>query len=176
MALNDALDVKLETFKAHMEDKLQALFEEFRLGQFESPKRSQHRESLERKENQFEKGDQAQESKYPLMRVDFPRWEDGDLTGWISLAKRCFRFHKTLEVSMVDIIIIHLKGDVIQWYDQFKHTHDVTTWRQFKSRLLIRFGPSEYENMDGQLVKIRQTSTVQEYQTRFKHLSNQTHD
>ncbi|RWV99429.1 hypothetical protein GW17_00037655 [Ensete ventricosum] len=30
--------------------------------------------------------------------------------------------------------------------------------------------------MDGQLVKIRQTSTVQEYQSRFEHLSNQTQD
>ncbi|RWW83879.1 hypothetical protein BHE74_00007597 [Ensete ventricosum] len=38
--------------------------------------------------------------------------------------------------------------------------------RQFKSSLLIRFGPSEYENIDGQLAKIRQTSTIQEYQTR----------
>ncbi|RZS16836.1 hypothetical protein BHM03_00048894 [Ensete ventricosum] len=32
--------------------------------------------------------------------VDFPRWEDKDLTGWISRTKRYFRYHKTPEASM----------------------------------------------------------------------------
>ncbi|RZS16323.1 hypothetical protein BHM03_00048316, partial [Ensete ventricosum] len=41
------------------------------------------------------------------MRMDFPRWEDGDPTGWISLVKRYFHFHKTPEESMVDIVAIH---------------------------------------------------------------------
>ncbi|RRT57618.1 hypothetical protein B296_00018022 [Ensete ventricosum] len=72
MASNDIIDVKLEAFKAHMEDILRALFEEFRLGQSESPKRSQHEESSYHKENQSKKGDQAQDSVYPCMRVTFP--------------------------------------------------------------------------------------------------------
>ena len=50
------------------------------------------------------------------------------------------------------------------------------SWRQFKEGLLIRFRPTDYENIDGQLAKIQQTSTIQEYQTRFERLSNQTHD
>ncbi|RWW79555.1 hypothetical protein BHE74_00012149 [Ensete ventricosum] len=45
MASDDKLDVKLEAFEARLEDKLQALFEEFRLGRSESPKRSQYGES-----------------------------------------------------------------------------------------------------------------------------------
>ena len=49
-------------------------------------------------------------------------------------------------------------------------------WEQFKRGLLVCFGPSEYENVDGQLVKIRQTSTVLEYQSRFEILSNQARD
>ncbi|RWV81580.1 hypothetical protein GW17_00056982 [Ensete ventricosum] len=61
-------------------------------------------------------------------RVDFPRWE-GDPIGWISRAKRYFRYHKTPNASMVDIVAIHLEGDTIQWYDWFKHTHRVPTWR-----------------------------------------------
>ncbi|RWW23692.1 hypothetical protein GW17_00012050 [Ensete ventricosum] len=103
---------------------------------------------------------------YPRIRVDFPRWEDGDPIGWISRTKRYFRYHKTPNASMVDIAVIHLEGDAIQWYDWFEHTHGVPTWRQFKSRLLIRFRPIQYENIDNQLAKIRQTSTVQEYHTR----------
>ncbi|RZR99526.1 hypothetical protein BHM03_00029084 [Ensete ventricosum] len=63
------------------------------------------------------------------MMVDFSRWEDEDLTGWISCTERYFRFHKTPEASMVDIVTIHLEGDTIQWYDWFEHTHDIPTWR-----------------------------------------------
>ncbi|RZS10925.1 hypothetical protein BHM03_00042197 [Ensete ventricosum] len=59
MASDDALDVKLEAFEARMKDKLQALFREFRFGQSESLKRSQHGEGSDRRENQSEKGDQA---------------------------------------------------------------------------------------------------------------------
>ncbi|RWW06353.1 hypothetical protein GW17_00030327 [Ensete ventricosum] len=45
------------------------------------------------------------------MRVDFPRWEDGDLTGWLSHAEHYFRYHRMPEASMVDIGAIHLEGD-----------------------------------------------------------------
>ncbi|RRT42226.1 hypothetical protein B296_00039088 [Ensete ventricosum] len=78
--------------------------------------------------------------------------------------------------GLVDIATIHLKGDVIQSYNCFEHTYRVPTWKEFKSGLLIHFRLTEYKNTNGQLMKIRQTSTVQEYQTRFKHLSNQTQD
>ncbi|RZR73375.1 hypothetical protein BHM03_00023299 [Ensete ventricosum] len=59
---------------------------------------------------------------------------------------------------MVDIAAMHLKGYAIQWFDWYKHTHVVPTWRQFKSRLLCYFRPSEYDEINGQLAKICQTS------------------
>ncbi|RWW86190.1 hypothetical protein BHE74_00005040 [Ensete ventricosum] len=93
------------------------------------------------------------DSPYPCMRMDFPRWEDGDLTGWLSCV-HYFYYHWTPEASMVDIAAIHLEGDTIQWYNWFKYTQGVPMWRQFKSDLLICFGPSEYENIDEQLAKI----------------------
>ncbi|RRT59112.1 hypothetical protein B296_00038775 [Ensete ventricosum] len=159
-----------------MDDGPCALLTEFRLGRSPSPRRSQHGESFDHKENPSGKEDTTTNSPYPRTRVDFPLWEDGDPTEWISCAERYFCYHKTPEASMVDIAAIHLEGEAIQWYDLYKHTHGVPTWRQFKSGLLLRFRPFEYENIDGQLAKIRQTSTVQEYQTRFERLSNQTRD
>ncbi|RRT74477.1 hypothetical protein B296_00003555 [Ensete ventricosum] len=101
----------------------------------------------------------------PRMRVDFPRWEGGDPIGWISCVEQYFRYHRTTDASMVEITAIHLEGDVIQWFNWFEYTHGGLSWRQFKEGLLIRFEPTDYENIDGQLEKIRQTSTIQEYQT-----------
>ena len=116
------------------------------------------------------------EPNYACMRVDFPRWEEGDPIGWISRTERYFQYHKTADASMVKFAAIHLEGDAIQWFKQFEHTYGVLSWQQFKEGLLIRFRPTDYENIDEQLAKIRQTSTIQEHQSRFKRLSNQTHD
>ena len=76
----------------------------------------------------------------------------------------------------MEIASIQLDGDAIHWYDWYETCHGVPSWEQFKRGLLVRFGPSEYENVDGQLVKIRQISTVLEYQSRFERLSNQARD
>ncbi|RZS20691.1 hypothetical protein BHM03_00053234 [Ensete ventricosum] len=47
---------------------------------------------------------------------------------------------------MFNIAAIHLEGDAILRNDWFEHTHGIHIWRQFKSELLTRFGPSEHEN------------------------------
>ncbi|RZR82137.1 hypothetical protein BHM03_00008492 [Ensete ventricosum] len=160
MASDNAIDVKLEAFEARMEDITHTL-QRIKIGRSESPKRSQCEESSDHKENQLEKGVQAQDSMFPHIRVDFLRWEDGDPTGWISHVERYFRFYKTQDASMVDIVAIHLEGDAIQWYDWFEHTHGVSTWWQFKSGLLICFRPLEYENSEIRCeVKARQPYTL----------------
>ncbi|RRT83791.1 hypothetical protein B296_00003315 [Ensete ventricosum] len=69
------------------------------------------------------------------MRVEFPICEDGDPIGCISHDERYFRFHKTPEESMVDVVIVHLEGDAIRWYDWFEHMHDIPTRRKLKRRL-----------------------------------------
>ncbi|RZS19516.1 hypothetical protein BHM03_00051915 [Ensete ventricosum] len=51
------------------------------------------------------------------MRVDFPRWEERDPTGWISRAEHYFRYYRTPEDSMVDTAVNHLERDAIRWFD-----------------------------------------------------------
>ncbi|RWV88959.1 hypothetical protein BHE74_00052496 [Ensete ventricosum] len=88
--------------------------------------------------------------------------------GWISHAEGYFHYYRISKDFMVDIN--HLEEDVIQWYNWLEYTHGAPTWIQFKNVLLNRFGSMKYENIDSQLTKIRQTSTIQEYQTSFKNL------
>ncbi|RZR91731.1 hypothetical protein BHM03_00019908 [Ensete ventricosum] len=102
------------------------------------------------------------------MKVDFPKWEEGDLIGWISRAERYVRFYRIADATRVEIAAIHLKGDFIQWFNRFKHTHGGLSWQRFKEGLLDRYGPTNFNNIDEQLAKIHQTSTIQEYQTRSK--------
>ncbi|RWW54012.1 hypothetical protein BHE74_00039429 [Ensete ventricosum] len=157
-----------------MKNRLQEIFNELKRSLFENPIKSQHGESSSVKGNRYEKCEHGQDTKYS--RMEFPKWEDGDPTGWISRAERFFHFHRIPEKSKVEIVFIQLEGFTIQWYNLYETNHGVPLWRQFKRELLICFGLSEYKNINGQLAKIRQTSTVQEYQSSFERLSNQTRD
>ncbi|RWW85415.1 hypothetical protein BHE74_00005915 [Ensete ventricosum] len=56
MASIDLISAKLEAFETRMEDRLRALFTEFRLGRSPTPRRSQRGESSNRKENPPERG------------------------------------------------------------------------------------------------------------------------
>ncbi|RWW02864.1 hypothetical protein GW17_00034025 [Ensete ventricosum] len=154
MSSVDVISAKLEFFETRMEDKLRALFTEFRLGRSPSPTRSQHCGSSYHKENPPEKEEQATNSSYPRIRVDFPRWEGESPMDWISRAEQYFHYHRTPKASMVDIAAIHLGREATQWYDWYKHTHRIPTWGKFNCGLLLRFEPSEYENIDGQLAKL----------------------
>ncbi|RZS13760.1 hypothetical protein BHM03_00045390 [Ensete ventricosum] len=81
------------------------------------PRRSQHGGSSDHKENSTKRKRQETDPSCPRTRVDFPRWEDGDLIVWISYVERYFHYHRTPEVSMVDIATIHLGREATKWYD-----------------------------------------------------------
>ncbi|RRT79834.1 hypothetical protein B296_00024771 [Ensete ventricosum] len=89
------------------------------------------------------------------MKVDFPRWEEGDPIGWIVHVEWYFRFYRTVDATRVEIAAIHLKGDAIHWFNWYKYTHGSLSWYRFKEGLLNRFGSTDFDNIDGQLAKIR---------------------
>lgn len=130
----------------------------------EQPRRNYDGKALERNQG------------FPLMRIEFPHWEGGDPTDWVSRAECYFRFHRTPEYIKVKIASIHLDGEAIQWYDWFESSRGIPTWTELVDGLMARFGPAEYENVHGELAKIQQTSTVLEYQAKFERLANRARD
>ncbi|RRT56943.1 hypothetical protein B296_00008245 [Ensete ventricosum] len=118
MASQDPIDAKFEALesqlesrlKSHFEDKLRALFVEFKIGQPPSPIKSQRGESSNRPP---EKEGQPSDVLQPRIRVDFPHWEEGDPDGWILRAEHYFHYYRTPVDAMVEIIVIHLEGDAI---------------------------------------------------------------
>jgi hypothetical protein len=108
------------------------------------------------------------------MKLKFPRWDDEDPSGWVSKAECFFKYHHTPADSKVEIASISLDEDANQWFDWLVACHGEPTWDEFVEGLLLRFGPSAYDNVDGELANIQQTSTVSEYQSRFERLYNRT--
>ncbi|RWV77643.1 hypothetical protein GW17_00061501 [Ensete ventricosum] len=116
MASEEAIDAKLEAFENRIEEKMQSLFAEFSIGRPSSPRKSQHGETLDRRDDPQECGHITSDLNNPRMKVDFPRWEEGDPIRWISCAERYFLFYRTVDATQVEISTIHLEGDVIQWF------------------------------------------------------------
>ncbi|RWW85522.1 hypothetical protein BHE74_00005788 [Ensete ventricosum] len=145
------------------------------MGQPPSPKKSQLGETLDRRDNPQEYDHIIPEPNTLRMKVDFPRWEEGDPIRLIAHAERYFQFYRTADATRVEITTIHLEGDAIQWFNWYEHTHGGLSWQRFKEGLLNCFGPTNFNNIV-QLAKIRQTSTRHESQIRFERLSNQTMD
>ncbi|RWV93511.1 hypothetical protein GW17_00044031 [Ensete ventricosum] len=160
MASEEAIDAKLEAFENRIEEKMRSLFAEFSIGRLLNPRKSQHGETSDQRDDPQEHRHITSDPNNLCMRVDFPRWEEGDPIGWILRAEYYFRFYRTADATRVEIAAIHLEGDAIQWFNWFKHTHGGLSWQRFKEGLLDCFRPIDFNNIDGQLAKIRQTSTL----------------
>ncbi|XP_065632203.1 uncharacterized protein LOC136068679 [Quercus suber] len=70
----------------------------------------------------------------------------------------------------------HLQDDALQWYQWYEKTQPNVQWEEFTQALCVRFGPSDYEDFDEALAKVRQTGTVREYQSLFERLAARVQD
>jgi len=64
-----------------------------------------------------------------------------------------------------------LKGAALQYSKYLQHAGELNDWVLFIQALKKRFGPTEYEDPEGELSKLCQTSTVAAYQSQFENLA-----
>lgn len=62
---------------------------------------------------------------------------------------------------------LHLKEDAQLWYQLIKADLANLSWDEFKRQLHNIFGPSEFDNLFMDLIYLKQTGSVQEYQAQF---------
>lgn len=65
-----------------------------------------------------------------------------------------------------------MKDQALIRYKWMVHNKQLTTWPAFEHALEMRFGPSSYDNHRATLFKLRQTGSVEEFQTQFETLCN----
>ncbi|KAA8524244.1 hypothetical protein F0562_010667 [Nyssa sinensis] len=106
------------------------------------------------------------------LRLDFPRFDGGDPSEWILKAQQFFTYCQMLKDHKLQIASFHIEGKALSWYYWLMESSPVASWEEFLVALRIRFGPSAYEDPVGGFTKLRQTGSVEEYQTTFEILSN----
>jgi hypothetical protein len=65
-----------------------------------------------------------------------------------------------------------MEGRSLTWYHWLMDSGHTGGWEEFAIALRVRFAPSAFDDPKGAFTKLKQTSTVEEYQTQFEILSN----
>ena len=87
-----------------------------------------------------------------------------------------FEFQNTPEAQKVSLASYHLEGEANQWWQWIRRTFQeegrVLSWMNFEEELWARFGPSECNDFDEALSRIRQVGSLHDYQREFERLGN----
>lgn len=110
-------------------------------------------------------------SKWP--KIDFP-WFDGENPKlWLKRCEDYFDFC-CIEPSMwVRLSSMHFSEPASRWLQSVEKKLKSSTWYEFCSMVLDRFGRDQHELLVRQLFHIKQTTTVLEYIDRFAVLVDQ---
>lgn len=69
--------------------------------------------------------------------------------------------YKIARKDQVTIATFHLQGHAQVWYQILWGEEGELDWEQFKDRVIVRFGPSAFDDYIGELIKLQQTRTVE---------------
>nr|GEW07819.1 LRR receptor-like serine/threonine-protein kinase RPK2 [Tanacetum cinerariifolium] len=108
----------------------------------------------------------------PYLKLFFPRFSGEDPQGWVYQAKQYFEFQKVAEGDRIALASFHLDGIALQWHRWYTKAQEPVTWAEFTKALLVRFGPTDYEDPSEALHRLKQSTTVVIYQVIFERLSN----
>ena len=111
-----------------------------------------------------------------LARLEFPRFAGSDPMEWFTQVEQFFDYQDTPRSQKVPLASYHMEGEANQWWQwlkrAYKEENQEITWELFQDELWARFGPTEDEDYDESLSKIKQTGSLCDYQREFKRLGN----
>ncbi|KAH9696914.1 hypothetical protein KPL71_023390 [Citrus sinensis] len=114
-----------------------------------------------------------------ITKLEFPHFTGDDPTEWYSRVSHYFEYQETMDEHKVTLAAYHLEGEANQWCQWMRRDYEEekrpVTWKIFVEELWARFGPTECEDFDEALSRVRQTGSLREYQKEFERLGNQVH-
>lgn len=113
-------------------------------------------------------------SRHHHLKLDVARFDGHDPIGWIFKISQFFDYQGIPENERLTIASFYMDGPTLSWY-QWMHRNDYfPSWPAMLQALESRFAPSFYDDPQGNLLKLHQTSYVSEYLTAFERLANRT--
>ncbi|KAL9426701.1 hypothetical protein AB3S75_033478 [Citrus x aurantiifolia] len=103
-------------------------------------------------------------------KLNFPKFEGENPSGWIYTCDRFFNINEIVEEEKVEMALIHLEGQALEWFQGYEVGHENINWESFSTDAIAHFGPNAYDSPVGQLTKLKQTIVVKAYQEQFEAL------
>lgn len=133
-----------------------------------------HSQTRSNKEESREGGKPIFASK--LAKIEFPKFSGDDSTELMTKVDQFFDYQKTDPSEKVYLASYHLQGEANQWWRWLQRTYreedKEVTWEVFVEELWSRFGPTDCDDFDESLSKIRQVGSLRDYQREFERLGN----
>lgn len=109
-------------------------------------------------------------------KLTLPPFDGSNPLEWVFQANQYFTHYSIHHNNRLNLIANYMSGDALAWFQWLHQNNLLTTWDHFCRDLELRFGPSSFENHQQALFKLRQNTTVHEYQKEFERLCNRVHN
>ena len=129
------------------------------------------RNNRDNSKEQMEGGQQMFLSK--LAKLEFPWYSGNDPTEWFNKVDQFFEYQGIPTAQKVSLASFHLEGEANQWWQWLRRSYsEEVAWVDFEEELLARFGPTECEDFDEALSRVKQMGSLRDYQREFEKLGN----
>jgi len=112
------------------------------------------------------------QTSFHHMKLDVPRFDGSDPTGWTFKITQFFEFHSTPDHERLTIASFYMEGPALAWFQWMHRNAQLSSWSAFLHAFHSRFATSTYEDPTGLLCKLQQRSSVSAYLSEFKFLAN----
>ena len=93
-----------------------------------------------------------------LPKLEIPIFSSDHALGWLFQIEQFFHYHNTPPNQHIDVASFYMTGLVLQWFHWLHTTQQLLTWEAFAHDLEVRFGPSSFQNHEGTLLKLCQST------------------
>ena len=69
--------------------------------------------------------------KFCGLKIEFPRFNGDDPSGWIHREEQYFNMHNTFDVTKVPLASFHLECEALQWFCWYINDHEELQWTYF---------------------------------------------
>ena len=106
------------------------------------------------------------------LKLEVPRFDGSDPTGWIFKISQFFEYHAKPDHECLTIASFYMEGTTLAWFWWMYRNGQLSSWPAFLHALHTQFSSSTYEDPTGMLCKLTQQSLVMVYLSEFEALAN----
>ena len=90
----------------------------------------------------------------PRMKLDVPRFDGSDSSGWMFKINQFFAYHSTPVPDRLTVVAFAMEGPALAWFQWMLRSGQISSWLGFLQALEGRFATSQYEDPTGILSKL----------------------